>query len=229
MVVGPHEISHANVSSRQRGANPCGTLGGPSLDISGVDHECLHVLSDQRSGLRPDPVLLSTLQAGNNGSRYPSIWPNPNTCQNSSSAAATGALRTAQFLNSLEEPDAASQLPAFIRPLPSKIAPEDVTYLHTKGALSLPGPSLQNALLTAYVEYVHPYMPLIELHDFLGMINARDGLYGQISLFLYQSIMFAATAFVDVKYLKDAGYASRKVARREFFSKARVSCLPFGF
>ncbi|KAI2641703.1 transcription factor CTF1 [Hypomontagnella submonticulosa] len=176
----------------------------------------------QRSGLRPDPVLLSTLQASNNGSRYPSIWPNPNTCQNSSSAAGTEASRTAQFLNSLEEPDASSQLPAFIRPLPAKIAPEDVTYLHAKGALSLPSLSLQNALLTAYVEYVHPYMPLVELHDFLGMINSRDGLYGQTSLFLYQSVMFAATAFVDARYLKEAGYASRKAARREFFYKTRL-------
>lgn len=131
-------------------------------------------------------------------------------------------MRTAQFLNSLEEPDASSQLPAFIRPLPAKIAPEDVTYLHAKGALSLPSFSLQNALLSAYIEYVHPYMPLLELHDFLGMINARDGVYGQISLFLYQSVMFAATAFVDVKHLKEAGYANRKAARREFFYKARV-------
>ncbi|KAI1466409.1 transcription factor CTF1 [Daldinia caldariorum] len=196
------------------------TSSGGVLD-SGLESHVPHLLY-QRSGLRPDLVLLSTLQASNNGSRYPSIWPNPNTCQNSSSAAGTGALRTAQFLSSLEEPDASSQLPAFIRPLPAKIAPEDVSYLHTKGALTLPSLSLQNALLTAYVEYVHPYMPLIELHDFLSMVNARDGLYGQTSLFLYHSVMFAATAFVDAKYLKDAGYASRKAARREFFYKARL-------
>ncbi|OTB07825.1 hypothetical protein M426DRAFT_229743 [Hypoxylon sp. CI-4A] len=196
----------------------------PLWDISNIPSRSqgLTCALDQRSGLRPDPVLLSNLQASNNGSRYPNIWPSPNTCQSSSSVAGTGDLRTAHFLNTLEEPDASSQLPAFIRPLPAKIAPEDVTYLHTKGALTLPSPSLQNALLTAYVEYVHPYMPLIELHDFLSMINSRDGLYGQTSLFLYQSVMFAATAFVDVKYLKEAGYASRKTARREFFYKARL-------
>ncbi|KAI0119443.1 transcription factor CTF1 [Daldinia grandis] len=212
-----HPPSEAGQSSTS--GNDVTTSGG-ILD-NGLESHVPHLLY-QRSGLRPDPVLLSTLQASNNGSRYPSIWPNPNTCQNSSSPAGTGALRTAQFLNSLEEPDASSQLPAFIRPLPAKIAPEDVTYLHTKGALTLPSLSLQNALLASYVEYVHPYMPLVELHDFLGMINARDGLYGQISLFLYQSAMFAATAFVDVKYLKDAGYTSRKAARREFFYKARL-------
>ncbi|KAI1415176.1 fungal-specific transcription factor domain-containing protein [Hypoxylon sp. FL1857] len=213
-------LRRASEATQSSAAGNDVTGPGAILD-GGLESHVPHLLY-QRSGLRPDPVLLSTLQASNNGSRYPSIWPNPNTCQNSSSAATTGALRTAQFLNSLEEPDASSQLPAFIRPLPSKIAPEDVSYLHTKGALSLPSPSLQNALLTAYVEYVHPYMPLIELHDFLGMINSRDGLYGQTSLFLYQSVMFAATAFVDVKYLKEAGYANRKAARRDFFYKARL-------
>ncbi|KAI1098996.1 fungal-specific transcription factor domain-containing protein [Jackrogersella minutella] len=213
-------LRRASVATQSSAASNDVTSSGAILD-GGLESHVPHLLY-QRSGLRPDPVLLSNLQASNNGSRYPSIWPNPNTCQSSSSAATTGALRTAQFLNSLEEPDASSQLPSFIRPLPAKIAPEDVTYLHTKGALTLPSPSLQNALLTAYIEYVHPYMPLIELHDFLSMINARDGLYGQASLFLYQSIMFAATAFVDVKYLKEAGYANRKAARREFFSKARL-------
>ncbi|OTA92640.1 hypothetical protein M434DRAFT_396310 [Hypoxylon sp. CO27-5] len=213
-------LRRASVATQSSATGNDVTGSGAILD-GGLESHVPHLLY-QRSGLRPDPVLLSTLQASNNGSRYPSIWPNPNTCQNSSSAATTGALRTAQFLNSLEEPDASSQLPAFIRPLPAKIAPEDVSYLHTKGALSLPSPSLQNALLTAYVEFVHPYMPLIELHDFLGMINSRDGLYGQISLFLYQSVMFAATAFVDVKYLKEAGYANRKAARRDFFYKTRL-------
>ncbi|ORY71251.1 cutinase transcription factor 1 beta [Pseudomassariella vexata] len=157
------------------------------------------------------------MHTGNNASRYPSIWPNPRSSQ-----TAVDDAKTAQFLNSLEEPDAASQLPAFIRPLPGKIAAEDVNYLHVKGALTLPSLPLQNALLRAYVEFVHPYMPLIELHDFLSAINSVDGLYGQISLFLYHAVMFAGTAYIDVKYLKEAGYANRKAARKVFFQKARL-------
>ncbi|KAI0011164.1 fungal-specific transcription factor domain-containing protein [Xylariaceae sp. FL0662B] len=196
------------------------TSSGTILD-GGLEGHVPHLLY-QRSRLRSDPLLLSTLQASNNGSRYPSIWPNPNTSQSSSLGAGAGALRTAQFLSSLEEPDASSHLPAFIRPLPAKIEREDVNYLYVKGALSLPELSLQNALLSAYIEYVHPFMPLLELHDYLNMIHSRDGLHGQISLFLYQSVMFAASAFVDVKYLKEAGYASRKAARKAFFSKARL-------
>lgn len=110
-----------------------------------------------------------------------------------------------------------------MRPLPSKIAPDDVEYLHAKGALTLPGVPLQNALLQAYVEYVHPYMPLMDLHGFLAMVSRRDGLNGQTSLLLYQAVMFSATAFVDMRYLREAGYPTRKAARKAFFQKTRVS------
>lgn len=193
------------------------------LDAAGLDGHVPHLIYQQQSAanIQPDPLMLAQLQASNNGSRYPNIWPNlANT--NQDGAAAFGQAKTAQFLSSLEDPDASSQLPAFIRPLPAKIASEDVSYLHMKGALTLPSLPLQNALLRAYVEYVHPYMPLLELHDFLSAINSVDGLCGQISLFLYHAVMFAGTAYVDVKVLKEAGYANRKAARKAYFQKTRL-------
>lgn len=208
--------------------------------------------TDQRSGYRNDSVLLNKLQpATENPSRAPQPqsqspllsqqqqlplpqppqqqprqqstpqWPTNNVIQ-----AATALFednRTAQFLSSLEDHDANAQLPPFVRPLPSKVAPEDVSYLHFKGALTLPTIPLQNALLQAYVEYVHPFMPLMDIHEFLSIVNRRDGLNGQTSLFLYQAVMFSATAFVDMKYLREAGYPSRKSARKSFFQKTRVS------
>lgn len=131
-------------------------------------------------------------------------------------------LRTAAYLASLVEPDAASQLPAFIRPLPAKISDDDVDYLVRKRALTLPSIPLQNALLRAYVEYVHPYMPLLELHDFLAAVNSRDGLGGQVSLLLYQAVMFAAVAFVDIQHLRDAGFPNRKAARKALYKRARL-------
>ncbi|KAK6079400.1 cutinase transcription factor 1 beta [Seiridium cupressi] len=192
----------------------------PNLLDAALEGHVPHLIYQQSASLRPDPMLLSQLQSGSNGSRYPSIW--PNLTASTQNSAAFSEAKTAQFLSSLEEPDASSQLPAFIRPLPAKIAAEDVSYLHVKGALTLPSLPLQNALLRAYVEYVHPYMPLLELHDFLSAINSVDGLCGQISLFLYHAVMFAGTAYVDVKYLKEAGYASRKAARKAYFQKTRL-------
>ncbi|RYP73253.1 hypothetical protein DL771_003682 [Monosporascus sp. 5C6A] len=188
-------------------------------DGGGLEGHVPHMIYQRSGGLQLDPLMLAKLQTRHNASRYPSIWPSPRTDRRGS---VSGDVRTAQFLNTLEEPDASSHLPAFIRPLPAKIATEDVAYLNTKGALTLPTIPLQNALLRCFVEYVHPYMPLIDLNEFLTAVNARDGLCGQVSLFLYQAIMFSATAFVDSKFLKDAGYSSRKAARKASFYKARL-------
>lgn len=137
-----------------------------------------------------------------------------------------GDIRTAQFLNTLEEPDLLAELPAFIKPLPSRIGPEDVKYLYAKGVLTLPPPELQNALIRAFIEFVYPFMPLLERAAFLNTVNSRDGLCGQVSLFLYQAIMFAGSAFVEAKYLREAGYTSRRAARRAFFQRTRVSSFP---
>lgn len=184
--------------------------------------ECSHVNSGQR------PNLISSLPHNGQGSRYSSIFPqpsNPSVSVGAGAGVGGEASKTAQFPKPLNEADVFSQNYRFLRPLPSKIAPEDVDYLRAKGALSVPYPPLQKALLHAYVEYVHPYMPLLDLHSFLSIVDAQDGSRGQTSLFLYQAVMFCATAFVRSKVLKEAGYASRKAARRAFFSKARVRTL----
>ncbi|KAH7189896.1 N-terminal binuclear Zn cluster-containing protein [Fusarium oxysporum] len=138
-----------------------------------------------------------------------------------SQASPFGDLISGQSPSSLKEPNLYGQLPAFFQPLPTNVAAEDVGYLRSKGALSVPSVPLQNALLQAYVEYVHPYMPL-ELFPFLNAINAGDGRAGKVSLLMYQAVMFAATAFVDKVALLEAGYATRKAARKAFFQKTRL-------
>lgn len=117
-----------------------------------------------------------------------------------------------------------SSLPAFLNALSPEMDPVDAQYLQAKGALSLPSIPLQNALLGAYLEYVHPYLPLLDVHDFLAVLSSRDGSSGQVSLLLYQAVMFAATAFVDMKHLFTEGFATRKAARNAFYRKTRVSC-----
>ncbi|KAH0536119.1 hypothetical protein FGG08_006985 [Glutinoglossum americanum] len=113
-------------------------------------------------------------------------------------------------------------LPDYIKPLPVRIAPDDVEYLAKKGALTVPEVGLRNELLRSYLEYVHPYMPLLELHNFLNIVERGNGSTGKLSLLLFQAVMFAGTAFVDMKHLGDAGYTSRKAARKAFFQKTRL-------
>ncbi|KAI0431833.1 fungal-specific transcription factor domain-containing protein [Xylaria sp. FL1042] len=216
----PAELSQnsaLNIAANKSGAN-----GHDRIEPHAPFLQCQH------------PSLNSSLQLENGqGSRYPSIFPLPPARQNNSSSgtgAGVGAdidtsveaIKTSQFLNPLDKSDIFSQQYGFLRPLPSKFAPEDVDYLRAKGALSVPHFSLQRALLSAYTEYVHPYMPLLDLHTFLSIVDAQDGSRGRTSLFLYQAVMFCATAFVSNTALKEAGYASRKAARRAFFYKARL-------
>ncbi|KAF2401407.1 hypothetical protein EJ06DRAFT_391149 [Trichodelitschia bisporula] len=113
-------------------------------------------------------------------------------------------------------------LPYYIKPLPARIGPDEVAYLEKKGALTVPTTLLRNELLRAYIEFVHPYMPLIDLCDFIMIIESNNGTLGRISLILYQAVMFAGSAFVEAEHLHNAGYATRKEARKDFFQKTRL-------
>ncbi|KNG51365.1 cutinase transcription factor 1 alpha [Stemphylium lycopersici] len=126
------------------------------------------------------------------------------------------------FFGSLPQKPAPGELPKFIKPLPAKIGPDEISYLEKKGALNVPRGNLRSEMLRAYVEFVHPYMPLIDLHDFLSIVDRRDGSKGKVSLILFQAVMFAGSAFVDMEHLRAAGYASRKDARKDFFQKTRI-------
>lgn len=192
--------------------------------------------SDRRSGHRtiaPDCPSQSTSRSGSVSLQQIRQWQSANNAipslvqqapltANDNSFSTSSHNRTAHFLGSLEQSDIAAQIPPFIRPPPFQIAAEDVSYLNIKSALTLPSIELQNALLQAYIEYVHPYMPLMDIHEFLNIVTRRDGLNGQTSLFLYQAVMFSASAFVDMKYLREAGYLTRKAARKSFFQRTRV-------
>ncbi|KAF2842406.1 hypothetical protein M501DRAFT_928147 [Patellaria atrata CBS 101060] len=115
-----------------------------------------------------------------------------------------------------------ASLPFYIKSLPTRIGPDEIAYLEKKGALTTPANGLRNELLRAYIEFVHPYMPLLDLHDFLAVVDRTDGSAGRISLILFQAVMFAGSAFVDMQHLRNAGYLSRKEARKDFFQKVRL-------
>jgi hypothetical protein len=129
----------------------------------------------------------------------------------------------APFFGNIRQKSPSGDLPRFIKPLPAKIGPEEISYLEKKGALTVPKGTLRSEMLRAYVEFVHPYMPLLDLHDFLTVIDKQDGSNGKVSLILFQAVMFAGSAFVDMQYLHSAGYSTRKDARKDFFQKTRVS------
>nr|KAK5448417.1 hypothetical protein LTR18_001505 [Exophiala xenobiotica] len=112
-------------------------------------------------------------------------------------------------------------LPPYIKPIPQRIVPEDLEYLQRKGAFIIPEPGLRNELLRCYVQYVHPYLPLLDLQDFLATI-AKDQATDTVSLLLFQAVMFAGTAYIDMRYLVAQGYVTRKAARKAFFQRVKL-------
>ncbi|KAK8215932.1 cutinase transcription factor 1 alpha [Phyllosticta capitalensis] len=126
------------------------------------------------------------------------------------------------FANIAPKQQGPAGLPLYIKPLPPRIGPDEIAYLEKKGALTIPNPELKTELLRAYVEFVHPFMPLIDLHEFLIAVDSLEGSHGKISLILFQAVMFAGSAFADMSYLRKAGYSNRKEARKDFFQKTRL-------
>ena len=112
-------------------------------------------------------------------------------------------------------------LPAYIKPLPVRFGHDDITYLQNKGALAIPDQELRNELLRSYVEHVHPFMPLLDWHKFVRIIDQNDGVQS-VSLLLFQAVMFTGIGTVEMRLLKVAGYSTRREARRAFFDKTRL-------
>jgi hypothetical protein len=112
--------------------------------------------------------------------------------------------------------------PDFIKPLPQRIGLDEAQYLANKGALTIPTNELRNELIRAYIEFVHPFMPVLDIGEFVQIVESGTNQHGTLSLILYQAVMFSGAAFVDINHLYAAGYHSRKHARRDFFQKTRL-------
>lgn len=114
-------------------------------------------------------------------------------------------------------------VPPFVKPpSPCKVTRESLRYLQLMGALDLPSPALEKQLLLAYIEHVHPDFPVLELNDFIRRVSDRSGKYGQVSLLLYQAVMFGASAFIKSDYLAAAGFSNRRSLRRAIFQAAKL-------
>ncbi|KAF5230145.1 hypothetical protein FANTH_13960 [Fusarium anthophilum] len=113
-------------------------------------------------------------------------------------------------------------LPAFIKPLPDSIGWDAMCYLQQKGVLALPEPSLQHALLLAYTKFVRTLLPVLELHDFFAALHLPRCGRGNMSIFLYKAVLFAASSFVEEGRFSKSGLFSREDLTRKLFHDLRL-------
>ncbi|CAH0057280.1 unnamed protein product [Clonostachys solani] len=150
--------------------------------------------------------------------------PDHDNIEASIASSAVEALRTSSSAG--PSPAGGNQglaLPPYIRPLPPRLKAADLYYLMAKDALSIPDEELQRQLLRQYIQHVHPFMPILDLADFLLPIACRDASSGSpVSLLLFQAVMFAGVAYIDFEYCASRGYDHRKSMRKHFLDKVRV-------
>ncbi|OCT46665.1 Cutinase transcription factor 1 beta [Cladophialophora carrionii] len=115
----------------------------------------------------------------------------------------------------------AFELPAYIRPSRPDIRQDDLEFLCRRGALSIPVGELRDQLLHCFVLYVYPFMPIVDLEDFMGALDGNDA-SPKISLIVFQAVLFSATAYVDLSLLQEAGYENRRAARADYYQKVKL-------
>jgi len=233
-LVNPIDISNSNANARRwsGSTNVSNDVGNEFASSGHVPHPICKYIRDNQVGRanRSDQTANSQLGKSDSLRRQSFVqtgFEADPTYALITSAAINGDLKATRIESTPAPPQPMlkHRLPDYLKPLPQRMTSVDIDYLFAKGALSLPDIRVRNALLRGYLEYVHPYMPLVEFREVLQMIEDGTGGSGKMSLLLFQAIMFAGTAFVDIEYLRSAGYSNRKAARKAFFQKARVCIL----
>ncbi|EXJ64984.1 hypothetical protein A1O7_01323 [Cladophialophora yegresii CBS 114405] len=115
----------------------------------------------------------------------------------------------------------AFELPAYIRPSRPDVRQDDLEFLCRRGALSIPVGELRDQLLHCFVLYVYPFMPIVDLEDFMGALDGNDA-SPKISLIVFHAVLFSATAYVDLPLLQEAGYENRRAARADYYQKVKL-------
>ena len=114
---------------------------------------------------------------------------------------------------------------SFLKPPPPGMSSEDIEYLAAKGAFSIPAADFRREVLQSYVDFVHPFIPILDLRDIVAM--AGHGESGEVSVLLLQAVLLAGSLYVGMTHLKNAGHLTRRSARKDFHDRARVGCSLF--
>lgn len=113
-----------------------------------------------------------------------------------------------------------TSLPSYIRCPRRNLRPDELEFLKSRGALSIPDPPLRDKLFLSFLLYVNPFLPVVDVQEVINAIGGESG--AQVSLILFQAIMFAGSTFVDFQILLDAGFENRMTARAHFFETVKA-------
>ncbi|KAL4866572.1 hypothetical protein BDV12DRAFT_199051 [Aspergillus spectabilis] len=103
-----------------------------------------------------------------------------------------------------------------------RLQENEVAFLESQGCLHLPSRPVVETLLSHYFLYVHPCLPLVDEGGIWRMYREPDQHKGQLSLLLFQAMLFSAVPFIPEYVAKECGFASLVTARDDFYRKANL-------
>ncbi|OGM49895.1 hypothetical protein ABOM_001521 [Aspergillus bombycis] len=97
---------------------------------------------------------------------------------------------------------------------------EDVTYLASKGSLSVPDWSTINEFARQYFLHIHPCLPALDEAEFWRI--SVDSASHTLSLFVLHALLFSSCPYVSLQTLQKCGFNDRRKARTTFFNRAKL-------
>ncbi|KAG9250819.1 putative Zn(II)2Cys6 transcription factor [Emericellopsis atlantica] len=97
---------------------------------------------------------------------------------------------------------------------------DDLHYLRGKGVFQLPDAQTCDALIRAYFHHVHPFFPVVDPKPFLEICSAAGK--DSLSIHLLWSMFLAASPFLPLGDIQNAGFKDRKEMKRSMYSKSKA-------
>ncbi|KAL1889648.1 hypothetical protein Sste5346_008767 [Sporothrix stenoceras] len=102
---------------------------------------------------------------------------------------------------------------------------DDAQLLEQRGCLHVPKKPILDEFMKKYFLHVHPMVPLLNEHDFWAMYNSptpQTKAFGQMSLFVFQAMLFIVSPFVSQSTLSQLGFSTVPEARANFYRRAKT-------
>ncbi|OBT66017.1 hypothetical protein VE03_03230 [Pseudogymnoascus sp. 23342-1-I1] len=201
---GPNVLADGMLQGRPRGPEACRSI--PERDLP---------TSATFGGRRP----LNPSEAAEDSLAYAEALDGGNGRGDGCVPFYPGDQRGPAFVMNICEPHGSSKAKHFLVPMPSikSLLPEDINYLSTKGAFTLPPQHIREAFIRCYFHHVHPFSPILDANDFL-----LDYEKGRMSLLLLWSMFIGAASFIDESLLTEDFYPSRTALKRAMYQRAKA-------
>ncbi|KAB8219532.1 hypothetical protein BDV33DRAFT_204447 [Aspergillus novoparasiticus] len=114
-----------------------------------------------------------------------------------------------------------TDLPSYIQKLPESLPDDAVKSLLINGACIIPETEIHDHLLHSYVNHAYWDMPLLDVNRLRMCVhtNTEDN---QVSLLLFQAVMFAGACSTDSLQPSQLGFATMREVREVFYNRVKI-------